>query len=123
MPVFEDVKLAWKGGELVIPPERVLRAIVLVEDVLTLGELGRCMVSGTLPLARIASAYGVLLRYAGAKVTDDEVYEGMFAKSEMQQQAMRAVFALQQLMIPPEHLRKPAPEKPPAGTAKDAAAQ
>ncbi len=123
MAIFEDVKLAWKGADAVIPADRVLKAIVIVEDILTLGELGRCMVSGTLPLARIATAYAALLRYAGVKVTDEEVYSGMFAKSELQQQAMRAVFALQQLMIPPEHLRNPAAEKPPADTAKDAAAQ
>lgn len=121
MAIFEDVKLEWEGKPLGIPSHRVLQAIAKVEDVLTLGELGRCMVSGTLPLARIAMAYGALLREAGAKVTDDEVYSGMFAKSELQQQAMKAVFALQQLMIPPEHLRKPAAEKPAAGAAANSA--
>jgi hypothetical protein len=121
MAIFEEVRLAWSGTELVIPADRVLRAIAAVEDVLTLGELGRCMVAGTLPLARISMAYGALLRHAGAKVSDEEVYDGLFAKSELQQQALKAVFVLQNLMIPPAHLRKPAAEKPPAGAAANSA--
>ena len=123
MAIFEEVRLTWGGKDYVVPPDRVLRAIAAVEDQLTLGELGRCMVSGTLPLARISMAYGALLRCAGAKVTDDEVYSGLFKESRLQQEAMQAVSTLQMLMIPPEHLRKPAPEKPAAGTESDSTAR
>jgi hypothetical protein len=120
MAIFEEVKLSWSGKDYVIPPDRVLQAIAKVEEVLTFGALARCMVSGTLPLARLAMAVGAALRHAGAKLTDDEIYAGLFEKTETQQRAMTIVLTLQQLMIPPEALRRSVAEKPAAGTAKTA---
>lgn len=76
--IFEPVTLTWKNVEYVIPPNRVLRAIAIIEDVIPMQELIANGEKGTAPIAKIACAFGAVLRYAGAKVTDDEVYAGMF---------------------------------------------
>lgn len=121
MATFEEVRLSWNGKDLVIPPNDVLRAIAKVEDVLTLGDLAGFTTKGRLPLAKLAQSFGILLRHAGAQVSDDEVYNGMFTGGgrELQRRAFAAVAALQALMVPPEHLRAE-PAKGPPGKAAGA---
>ena len=51
-------------------------------------------------------AYATALRHAGARVTDAEVYSGMFDKGNQQRAAMNAISALLALMVPPEHLQE-----------------
>lgn len=106
MAIFEEVRLAWKGEERVIPPERVLRAIAKAESVVTLQELAEFGLRDALPLARISEAYGVLLRYAGFKVTDDDVYAALFDDGQAQGQALALISTLQQLMVPPKTMQK-----------------
>lgn len=112
MGIFSDVRLEWGEAAFTITADRVLGAIAVVEDHITLGDLGA---RKSLPLAKISMAYGAVLRYAGAKVSDDEVYNAMFRDKgrRLQRAASEAVFALQVLMIPPEHLRAPAEETKP----------
>lgn len=107
MPIFEEVRLSWKGKDYVIPANDVLRAIAKVEDVLTLGELGSARGDGRVPYAKLASAFGALLRHAGASVTDEEVYNDLFSggPKDLPRSALAAIVTLQTLMIPPEHLR------------------
>ena len=106
MAIFEEVTLSWKGRDYKIPPDRVLRCIAVVEDVLPLGALAKSTF-GEVKLARLAEAFAAALRYAGAPVTDEEVYSGMFEGEggKLAAQARAYVYALQALMIPPEHLR------------------
>lgn len=106
MAIFEDVRLSWKGREHRIAADRVLRVIAAVEDVITLGALHRAMTAGSLPLAKLATAYAIVLRHAGVDVTEEEVYAGMFSAGDMKERAVGAVALLQTLMIPPESLRK-----------------
>lgn len=73
--LFEPVELTWKGDVYAIPPSRVLRAIAVVEDVITLQQLS---MGPRVPLAKLAMAYAALLRFAGGKVTDDEMYLALF---------------------------------------------
>jgi hypothetical protein len=113
MAIFEAIKLTWKGVDYEIPPDQVMRGIARIEDVFTLGELSRHMARGTLPLAKIAQAYGVALRHAGAAVSDEDVYAGMFSgdAAELQKRGLAAVNTLLVMMMPPEHLRAKEPEK------------
>ena len=100
--VFQEVKLGFKGEEYTIPPDRVMGAIAVVEEHVTFADL----VDTKRPkLARIAQAFGALLRYAGAKVEDDVVYSAMFdGKTGVQIQ--NAISGLLEIMVPPEHLQK-----------------
>lgn len=77
MGSFDDIHLEWADRKYTIKRDRVLGAIARVEDVLTLSELSRFHQRGTAPMAKIAMAYGAVLRYAGAKVSDDEVAQGL----------------------------------------------
>lgn len=107
MDVFKEVTFTFDGVEYVLPAEQQLRAIAKIEDVLTLGELGRAQGGGRIPLAKLAIAYGIVLRECGAKLTDEQVYNGMFKDGgrELARRSLAAIVALQALMIPPEHLR------------------
>lgn len=106
MGIFSDVRLQWGEEEYKIPAGSVLRAIAVVEEIITLGEMPRPG-RPRIPLARLSMAYAALLRFAGAKVSDDEVYNAMFGKAggSLAARVSEAVFALECLMIPPEHLR------------------
>lgn len=108
MSGFDDVKFGWAGKEYVIPAHKVLGAIARVEDVVTLQELQRNGVKETIPLAKLAMAYGVLLRYAGAQVTDMEIYNGMFGVGKDAQAIVivEAITNLVVLMIPPDAQKK-----------------
>lgn len=118
MAIFEEIRLAWKGRERKIPPDRVLPAIARVEEVVTLGELGLMLSTSTFKFAKLAAAYGVLLRYAGEPVSDDEVYESLLGApgNEQQQQVLAAVNTMIRLMLPPAQLRVDDKAKKPAAT-------
>lgn len=105
MAIFQDISLSWNGAEFTIPASRVLGAIAIVEEQITFPELLLAMQSGKPPLATIARAYGGVLRYAGARVSDDETYAGMFDAAR-QEQVITAINALLVMMVPPDALAK-----------------
>lgn len=124
MSIFQEVAVPWEGKQFKIPPRDVLRCIAAVEGVITLGELATVCAGSSLPLARLAMAFGIILRFAGADASDEDVYDHMFkdAGKEMQDRAIEASFVLHRLMVPPEHMRaaeeKVAAGKKVAGEAK-----
>jgi len=105
---MKDVTFVWKRTEYRVEAREVLPLIAKVEEIVTLGELIDESQSGKIRLARLAKAYGEALRYAGATLTDDEVYEGMFASKDRTVivLAMRTLTALMFPMIPPDHLQE-----------------
>jgi hypothetical protein len=100
MALFDPVTLHWDGRVYSIPPNRVLGAIARVEDTVTLYELYGYSKRGTAPLAKLATAFGGLLRYAGANVEDDAVYVGMFSSADNQNAVTTALNVLLSLMVP-----------------------
>lgn len=123
MGAFDPIELEWRGRTYPIPPRKVLGAIARVEEHLTFAELLAFGGRNTVATARLALAYGALLRYAGADVSDEDVYEGMFAAqvsaAESADAIVTAVALLMSMMIPPGARQKPvlAPgetEAPPA---------
>lgn len=105
MSNFDDVVIEWKGTKYTIKKNRVLGAIARIEDVVTMSELQRFWDRGTAPMAKIAMAYGTVLRYVGVQVTDDEVYAGMFSTEEGEstsaEDVVSSVSALIEMMVPP----------------------
>jgi hypothetical protein len=57
--------------------------------------------AGTIPMARMALAYGALLRYAGVKVTDDEVYHWIVSDPAELAHVAECLNVVLELMIPP----------------------
>jgi hypothetical protein len=102
---MEPINLTWGGVDYTIRPSRVMQAIAAVETVVTFGELVAFFQRGVAPPATLALAYGKLLRAAGAKVTDEEVYAAMFSDDEASS-ALDAVEVLLACMAPPADVAK-----------------
>ena len=108
MSIFEEVTLSWKGEDYKIPPDRIMGAIAKIEDVITLKELSDFAIKGDAPMAKMAIAYATVLRYAGAKVNEAEVYSAMFDVGH-NTNILTCINALLTMMIPPkkdEELKK-----------------
>ncbi len=115
MGAFDAVTLAWAGSNYVIPSNRVMGAIARIEDVVTLEELGRYGERGTMPIAKLAMAYGAVLRYAGAKVEDEDVFTGMFSDGQKQSDIVTAMMSLLSMMLPPRAMQSRDGDDPPKG--------
>lgn len=114
---FEEVRVTWEGREYRIPPDQVLRCIAKIEDVITLAELQRFTAAEQVPFAKIAMAFGAVLRHAGADVNDYAVYRAMFDEATDAEGkpldstgkflvAVEAVQKLMVLMLPPDYIAK-----------------
>lgn len=80
MNVFEDVTLSWDGKDYTIPANKMMKCIARLEEVVTLNELHGYALRGGAPIGKLAMAYGAVLRYAGATVTDEEIYLNLMRK-------------------------------------------
>lgn len=111
MSVFEDVEIRWGDKDYKVPSHRVMGMIEKIEDHVTFGDLN----TNKPPLGKIAAAFAEALRYAGANVSSEEVYSGMF-EGATTGQILMAITGLQMIMIPPAHVQK----KTKGGTEADA---
>ena len=98
--MFEEVVISWKGQEYTIPADRIMRLIMKVEDVVTLAKLYQYGINQDVPVAKISAAYGIMLRYCGCKVTDEEIYCQILEGGA--QAAGSAVQSLLEMMRPKE---------------------
>lgn len=103
MAIFEKVVLTWLGEDFEIPPNQVMKALAKLEDVITMVQLMQYRSKGDFPLVKISMGYAAILRHAGARVTDEEVYAEMFKgeAAEAREKALAAMYALMELMVPP----------------------
>jgi len=118
MGVFDDIRLNWQGTDYVIPANKVMGAIARIEDIITLTEIYEASQRRSVKFSRVASAYASVLRYAGAKVTDEEVYLGMFDGQSAITAVQEALTGLLSMMIPPA--AKTDPKAPPSGNVSGA---
>jgi hypothetical protein len=102
MSIFQPITLEWRGRPYVIPADRVMKAIAIVENHITLLELQRAAVNGSAPLAKVANAFADVITFAGGNVLGEEVYAGMFGEDADVQQVQLAVITLLQMMVPPD---------------------
>ncbi len=109
---MQDKIITWKGDEFVIKTSSLMRVILGIEDIITLIEIQNTALLGNMKLGKIAAAYAFVLRYAGVKVTDLEVYYEMLGKKEgdapgeNMERAATLIKELIDLMAPPEPLAK-----------------
>jgi len=105
--VFEEVALSWAGQEFIVPPDKVMGLVEVVEDIITVDEL----VSSGIKRAKVSRAFAAAIRYAasanGKQVVckEQDVYSSLFGGDAMRA-TTGAVSALLTMMIPPEHLRQ-----------------
>jgi hypothetical protein len=112
--MFKAVDLLWGEELYTIAPDRVLGAIAIIEEHYTFQDLAVASNTNKVSLVGLARVYGAILRYAGAKITDDEVYIGMF-DGGMSVNVRNTMNTLLVMMIPPSVIT--AAEQPGAGGA------
>lgn len=98
--IFTPVELEWCGKIYTVPARKVMGLISQIEDVLTLAELQSYAIRGTAPMAKMSMAYGRALRYAGADVSDEEVYDATFSGPERQAAISAALINLMRMILP-----------------------
>lgn len=96
---FDDVTLTWGGVDYTIPSNKMMGAIARIEDHVTMPELQQFGQRGTIPLSRLAAAFAAVLRYAGCKVSDEDVYEAMF-DGDQAQSMVQSTTTLMGMMVP-----------------------
>jgi hypothetical protein len=122
MGIFAAKELGWRDETFVIPARRMMGAIAAIEDVITLHELQLFAARKTAPMAKLAMAYGAVLRYAGASIADDDVYAGMLEGGQSATGVAIAISGLLEMMVPPGLADAAAAGAPPKGNSRKAAA-
>jgi hypothetical protein len=103
MSAFDDIKLGWRGETHVIPARMSLEAIARIEEIITLEELANAAARGAKPSLRLSRAFASVLRFAGAHVTDEEVYTDLFGSGmEILLRTQNLATTLQVIMVPPQ---------------------
>ncbi len=110
MKGFEPATLKWGGESFVVPADQQLMLIAQIEDALA-GASGQQAINvlvrpGGPSYSRLAQAFGAALRYAGADVTDDEIYLSIMTDfadggADVAVKVQNAVIALLQIIAPP----------------------
>lgn len=126
MKGFEPVTLTWGGASYTVPADKQLMLIAKIEDALesegsdpAIWILFR---KGGVRLTKLAAALGAALRYAGADVSDGEIYLELaedaanFSKSDATMRGKILVASLLAIIAPP--VMKKAAEMGSAATAK-----
>lgn len=93
--VFREVTLGWGGEQYNITP--TMAVLNRIEQDVSLSRLAHRLATGDPPLSQLATVISVMLREAGAKVTDEEVYQELMlgeasAVQDMAGAVMMAVF-------------------------------
>jgi hypothetical protein len=104
---MDDVTLGWKGREFTVKATDRMRLIATIEDQLTITELSSWDSAEKVKLSKLAAAYGAALRFAGAWVSDEDVYTALFGNDAegMARLAVNTLNSIMVPMIPPEHLQ------------------
>jgi hypothetical protein len=100
MGVFQDIELVWEGNVYTIRSHRVMGAIARIEDVITMHELKAFSDRATYPLGKLCKAYAAVLQYAGARVSDEAIYELAFTGVAAQEAVIQGVMNLMKMMVP-----------------------
>ena len=108
MSIFKQVQFSWDGEEYTVQADQVMGLIARIEEIITLQELTG---KRGAPFAKTAMGYGEALRYAGAKVSNEEIYAAMF-KGDKGKAIHAAVNGLLTMMLPPEEVAEKPKKKP-----------
>lgn len=109
MKGFEPVTLSWQEESYTVPADRVFELVGTIEEILMKGDTVPAvllLLGGGLPYTRLSRAFGAALRFAGAKVSDEEIYLSVneqLAKGDMDGAVLlqQANMALLEVISPP----------------------
>lgn len=111
MQGFEDVTLTWRGQSYIVPANRQMMLIAVIEDALS-GSSGQQALTVLFrregpPYSKLAAAFGAALRHAGARVSDEDVYLSMMedmahkSKADVTEMIQATIVALLSIIAPP----------------------
>lgn len=96
----QAIELEWRGETYVIPENETFEVAELVEDIVDLADLDRMQRNPK--FTKIAKCYGVMLRHAGARVSDSDVHQeiikGTIGGSGEAAQALQAITVMTHLL-------------------------
>ncbi len=72
---MKAIRLKFRGEEFLIPATQAFEIGAQVEDIVTLGEIASW--GAKVPFFKVARCFGAMLRFAGCKATDAEVFQDM----------------------------------------------
>ena len=97
----DSVKLVFDGQDYTVRPKHVFRTARAVEDVITVTEMVILAQRNALPYARLASAYTLALKKAGAVVAEEDVFSWLFEGGEGEDQnVFKAMEVLTMILVP-----------------------
>jgi len=70
--VYQDIELTWKGETYTVRP--TMRLMQDIEQRFSLSRVAHRITQGDTPLSHMAAIVAIMLRSAGCKVTDDDVF-------------------------------------------------
>ena len=116
MSIFQEFAITWNDKEYIVPPEKVMGLVEVVEDIITIEELNN---KGGIKRAKVSRAFATALQYSGcSSVTQEDVYNKFFSAESKIEMGM-IISSILVLMIPPEHLQqKTQPKKKPVQRKK-----
>lgn len=96
--VYRDIQISWGGEEYSIKPTMAL--LNQIEQKFSLSRVASRMMDGDTPTSHLAVIVGIMLRSAGATVTDDEIFAELMtgdasAVMEMGTALLTAAFPMQ----------------------------
>jgi hypothetical protein len=106
MSIFKEVGLTWDGKEYVVPSEKVMGLVGVIEEHITLEE----MVGTGVKRVKVAKAFSAALVYAGCRVSEEAVYEKLFFDRGLT--TTNTVAAILSIVVPPDSVKNLMPKKP-----------
>lgn len=91
-----DIVLTFRGAEYRIPDEKAFQVGELVEEIVTISEMAALLRNPKFHV--IARCFGVMLRFAGCKVSDREVHREMMARVKSGEPGAGQMAAIEALM-------------------------
>lgn len=102
--MLNDFEFEWKNEKHIVPANHVMKLIAKVEDVITVDELLKALSGKQVPFAKLAMAFGTVLRHVSIRVSDEEIYNALFENQINVPYIQQLLFGLVSLMLPPSFL-------------------
>ncbi len=98
--VYQEITLTWKDEEYTIRP--TMRLMQDIEQQFSLSRVAHRITQGDTPLSHMAAIVAIMLRSAGCKVTDDDVFQELLQGSSDDIQEMAIALITAAFPIKPE---------------------
>lgn len=109
MAINKQITLNWKGVEY--RPKITMEVIDRLEDRMNLLQMVQQVNAGDVRFSRVAILFAHLLNAAGADVTPDEIFQGMFGGDAVDEKDLGRVLGEVFSVIFPEPKKKPQPSR------------